>query len=62
MGKAPLLNAAAQNGVNSSTISVSTWWLQELVVGLSVVLLCTETRRELCESMETVCNFFGETV
>ena len=41
----------------SSTFSVATW---ELVswCGLSVVLFCNETRRVLCESTETVCNFF----
>ena len=27
VGKAPLLDAAVQNGVDSSTFSVSTWWL-----------------------------------
>ena len=38
MGKAPLLDAAAQKGVTSST------------------LFGKETRRELCESTELVCN------
>ena len=62
MGRAPLLDAAAQNAVNSSTLSVATWWLWGLVAGLFVVLFCKETWRELCESTETVCNFLGEPV
>ena len=42
MGKALVLDAAAQNGVNSS---VSTWWLQRLVAGLcSLALHRTEAR------------------
>ena len=60
--KAPLLDAAAQNGVNSSTFSAATWWLWGLVGGFCVVLFCKETKRDLCESAETVCNFFGEPV
>ena len=38
--------------------SVATWWLLGLVAGLFVVLFCKETRRELFESAETICNFF----
>ena len=48
MGKAPLLDATAQNGVNSSTLSVATWWLYGLAAGF-VVLFCKEKRRELCD-------------
>ena len=61
VGKAPLLDAAAQNGVNSSTLSGATWWLWELVAGF-VVLFCEEKKRELCENTGTVCDFFGEHV
>ena len=62
MGKAPLLDAAEQNRVDSSTFSVSMWRLLGLVAGLFVVLFCKETMREICESTEEVCNFFGELV
>ena len=51
MGKAPSLDAAAQNGVNSSTFSVATWRLKELEAGVSVsVFTAIETRRELARA------------
>ena len=40
-GKAPLLNATAQNGENSSTLYVAT------VAGLSVVLFCKENEARM---------------
>ena len=43
-----LLDAAAQNGVNSSTLSVATWWLQG-VVGLSSLALKRNEARALRE-------------
>ena len=47
MGKAPLLDATAQNGVNSSTLSVATWWLQWV---LSSLVLQRNEGRALRES------------
>ena len=38
MGKAPLLDAAAPNGVNSSTFSVVAWWLLMAGGGRGLVL------------------------
>ena len=55
MGKAPLLDATAQNGIHYSTLSVATWCLQGLAGNLG--LFCREKRREICESAEVVCNF-----
>ena len=43
VGKAPLLDATAQNGAKPDFFNRK------------------ETRRELCESTETVCNFFWRT-
>ena len=37
----PLLDAAASNGVNSSTFSVAAWWLYGLVAG-PAGLVCRE--------------------
>ena len=61
MGRAPLLDAAAQNAVNSSTLSVATWWLWGLVAGLFVVLFCKETCRELGVGLQLPwrAGFFG---
>ena len=42
-----LLDAAAQNGVNSSTFSVASWWVQEVAVGFSVGLLCEKKMRAI---------------
>ena len=60
MGRAPLLDAAAQNAVNSSTLSVATWWLWGLVAGLFVVLFCKETSS--ARARRRVCNFLEEPV
>ena len=57
MGNALLFDAAEQNGVDSTTFSVSTWWLKEGAGGGTV-----EERRELCESLDMVYIYIGEVV
>ena len=44
VGKAPLLDAAVRNGVGSSTVSVSTWRLWELVAGFRTGASSARTR------------------